>query len=337
MRSIINLLSVAAVLMFAGCTKTSSDSDDDLVGNWVRRSDFEGKARTEAFVAVTENGRVFTGLGFDGTTRLTDVWEYSSDNDSWINRADFPGTARNSAVGFSAGDKVYVGLGYDGVNYLNDLWEYDPQTDTWAQKADFPASARSGAVAFSISGKGYVSSGYDGNFLKDFWQYDPTADMWTKKTSPGGYKRNDAIAFVIDGKAYLCTGVNNGEYVNDLYVYDPETDAWTEKRKLTNSNVDEDYDDDYTTIVRSNAIAFVINGKGYITTGINGSFRANTWEYDPTTDLWKEKTVFEGTAREGAIGFSINNRGYVGLGTSSSFRFDDLREFIPDAEYDEND
>jgi N-acetylneuraminic acid mutarotase len=327
--------SLLLIPLLFSCTK-SSTSSTDLVGNWTRRSDFEGKGRTEAVSAVSSDGKVYTGLGFDGTNRLTDFWAYDPEKDWWIEKSSFPGTPRNSAISFAANGRIYVGLGFDGVNYLKDFWEYDPSTDEWAQVADFAGTARSGAVAFSIDDKGYVCSGYDGNYLKDFWQYDPQTDTWTKKISPGGSKRNDAVVFVIGNKAYLCTGVNNGENVNDMFVYDPLAETWTEKRKLTNVS-DETYDDNYSSIVRSNAVAFSINGKGYITTGTASSYLNNTWEYDPGTDQWTEKTAFEGTGRDGAIGFSVNNRAYVGLGKSSSLRFDDLREFIPDAVYDVND
>jgi hypothetical protein len=118
-------------------------------------------------------------------------------------------------------------------------------------------------------------------------------------------------------------------------MYDATTDTWTEKRKITNSS-DESYDDDYN-IVRSAAVAFVIEGKAYLSTGQNSGYSTTTWEYDPTTDLWDEKTAFSGTTREGAIGFSVNNRGYVALGRSSSLRLDDVREFQPSIETDDND
>lgn len=326
---------ISGVLLVA-CTKTSSSGDDDTVGNWVRRSDFEGRARTEAVVAVGADNEAYIGLGFDGTNRLVDFWLYDPEKDWWIPKDSFPGTPRNSAVSFSANGKIYVGLGYDGVNYLHDFWEYDPVADSWKQVADFPGGGRYGAVAFAIGDKGYVCSGYDGNYLKDFWQYDPLTDTWTKKISPGGSKRNEAVVFVIDDKAYLCTGINNGENVNDMFVYDATTEQWTEKRKLTNVS-DEDYDDKYTTIVRNNAVAFTLNGKGYVTTGLASSYLNNTWEYDPATDLWTEKTAFEGTGRDGAVGFSAGNRAFVGLGKSSSLRFDDLREFVPNVEHNEND
>ncbi|MEO8582427.1 MAG: kelch repeat-containing protein, partial [Flavitalea sp.] len=316
-RNIVMLAGFCLVIL-SGCVKSTSTSTT-TVGNWVRSSDFEGKARTEAVAATASNGKVYVGLGFDGTNRLNDFWEYDATNDFWLKKKEFPGVARNSAVAFSANGKVYVGTGYDGVNYLTDFWQYDPATDEWLQVADFPGSARYGSVAFSIADKGYVCAGYDGNYLKDFYEYDPVANTWVQKISPGGFKRNEAVAFVIDDKAYLCTGVNNGEYVNDLFVYDPSVDKWTEKRQITNVST-ESYDDLYTTIARTNGVAFVLNGKGYVTTGLTSGYVNNTWEYDPATDVWVEKTAFEGAGREGAVGFSIDNRAFVGLGKSASLR-----------------
>ncbi|MBL7736735.1 MAG: hypothetical protein JNL51_14855 [Chitinophagaceae bacterium] len=337
LRTLTYFLLITMTAVGIGCVKTSDSSDDDLVGNWMRRWDFEAKARTEAVSAVTADGKVFVGLGFDGINRLTDFWEYNHSNEVWYQRQSFPGAPRNSAICFSALNKIYVGLGYDGVNYLNDMWRYDPQTDAWEPVAAFPSTGRSGAVAFSINDKGYVSSGYDGNHLKDFWEYDAAGDVWTKKNTHIGLKRNDAVAFVIDNKAYFCTGVNNGEYVNDFFMYDPSTDTWEAKRPIANTDSDLDYDDDYTTITRSNAVAFSLNGKGYITTGINISYRSNTWEYDPATDLWAQRTGFEGTDREGAVAFVINNRAFVGLGNSSNLRFDNFWEFIPGVKQVDND
>jgi N-acetylneuraminic acid mutarotase len=237
-------------------------------------------------------------------------------------------------VAFSAAGKVYVGLGYDGVNKLKDFWEYTPSTDTWKQVADFGGLAKYGATAFTINNKGYVVAGFDGNPSKELWQYSPETDTWILKNGPGS-KRYDAVVFVIDNKAYLATGTNNGSYNNDFWVYDADADQWTEKRKISNVS-DESYDDKYA-ITRSGAVAFTLNGKGYISTGINSGYTATTWEYDPSTDLWSEKTNFQGTTREGAIGFAVNGRGFIALGRSSTLRFDDVREFLPAVEEDDND
>jgi len=79
------------------------------------------------------------------------------ERDTWTQKADFPGTARNSAVAMAVDEKGYLGTGYDGTNYLNDFWEFNPTTNTWAQKADFPGSGRYGAVAFGVNGKAYTT------------------------------------------------------------------------------------------------------------------------------------------------------------------------------------
>ena len=60
---------------------------------------------------------------------------------------------------------------------------------------------------------------------------------------------------------------------------------FTRLRDIADTNTDEDYDDDYA-IVRSGAVAFVIDSKGYVTTGTTGSLKSDYWVYDPDTDLW---------------------------------------------------
>ena len=94
-----------------------------------------------------------------------DFWEYDPAANTWTQKADFGGTARYGAVGFSIGSKGYIGTGYDG-SYIKDFWEYDPAANTWTQKADFGGTARYGAVGFSIGSKGYIGTGYDGSYNK---------------------------------------------------------------------------------------------------------------------------------------------------------------------------
>jgi N-acetylneuraminic acid mutarotase len=341
MKAKIVLISVTALsALLHSCTK-SSDSDDTTEGNWITRSSFEGVARSEA-AAFTIGNKGYVVTGYDGTKRLKDLWQYDPEYNFWQQKAEFPGIARNNAAGFSIGDKGYIGTGFDGYNKLKDFWEYNPATDEWTQKADFGGSGRYNAVAFSIAGKGYISTGFDGNYLKDIWEYDPnegTEGKWTQRVSMSGEKRMGAVAFVYDNKAYICTGTYSGGTVNDFNVFDPakpEGEAWSMLRKISNTS-DDSYDDDYN-IVRSKAVAFVMNNKAYVCCGENGSTYKDTWEYDFATDLWKSKTPFEGSPRTGASAFSINNRGFVLLGkgsTTSTYQYEDIREFFPDQEYNE--
>jgi len=309
-----------------GC-KDEEGNDEELVGNWMELSDFEGIPRSDA-VAFTIGNKAYVGTGFDGDDRLNDFWEYDPQLNNWTRKADFPGIARSGAVGFGTDTKGYIGTGYDGTNKLKDFWEYDPATDAWTQVADFEGSARYGAVAFAIDNKGYVGTGYDGNSLKDFWQYDPSTNQWNQKISLIGGKRRDAAAFVIDGKGYICTGIDNGVYENDFLEYNPITNEWNKKRSIANLS-DDDYDDDYSSIIGVNKAAFSLNGKGYIATGGTSTAEAYVWEYDPSTDLWQEKTSLEASSRVEALGFAIGDLGYVTTGRNSSYYFDDLWGFKP--------
>lgn len=329
-----SIMLLGAVVLGIGCGKTS-DSTEELVGNWSRASDFDGYARSESVSFVIGN-YVYLSTGITDRDRFNDLWEYSHARKYWTQRADLPGTARNSAVAFAIDGKGYIGTGYDGTNKLNDFWQYDPSSNSWTQKASFTGSARYDAVGFALSGKGYISSGYDGNYLKDLWQYDPLTDSWTQKASIGGSKRMAATSFVISDKAYVVSGANNGSALNDLWAYDPATDSWEEKRKISNVS-DDEYDDDYSSIARYNGVAFQMGSYIYFTGGENGSLLSTTWEYNAATDIWTQRTGFEGTARTGAIAFSLGDRGFVLTGRSGSLSFDNMYEFDPTAEQDDDD
>ena len=56
-----------------------------------------------------------------------DFWEYDPATNAWTQKADFGGTARDGAVGFSIGSKGYIGTGYDGTGSTKDFWEYTPE------------------------------------------------------------------------------------------------------------------------------------------------------------------------------------------------------------------
>jgi N-acetylneuraminic acid mutarotase len=241
-------------------------------------------------------------------------------NGTWTQRANFPGTSRGAAIGFSLGTKVYVGLGNDG-SLRKDFWEYTPATDSWNQKADFGGSGRSLAIAFSIDTKGYVGTGSDGSMRNDFWEYDPATNAWTQRASVPGGVRMDAVGFSIGSKGYVGTGFGSSSiftYKDDFWEYDPASDHWTAKANFPGEG-------------RWGAIGFAIGGKGYVGTGFAvGDDCVDFWEYDPATDKWTAKAVFPGPKRSGAFGFSIGSKGYVGTG-SYSLTYKDLWEYDPGA------
>src|SRR5689334_25410056 len=73
---------------------------------------------------------------------------------------------------------------------------------------------------------------------------------------------------------------------------------------------------DFGGTARDSAIAFSIDGKGYIGTGSDAGVRTSDfWEYDPSTNTWTRKADFPGAPIWLATGFSIGSKGYIGTGT----------------------
>ena len=135
-------------------------------------------------------------------------------------------------------------------------------------------------------------------------------------------------------KLYFGTGINSGAYQADFWMFDPATDVGQENVTLDQDTDDDyDYNDDYV-IVRSNASSFSMNGLGYVACGESSK---SIWEYNPSTDIWLERTPLEGSARTDAIGFSINERGFVMLGRTGTSYFDDSWEFKPLEEQNDDD
>ena|GEM_PF-928904 len=70
--------------------------------------------------------------------------------------------------------------------------------------------------------------------------------------------------------------------------------------------------------VRQGSVSFVINGKGYVSTGKDGSAYQDLWEYNVTNNSWTQKANFGGVVRSNATGVASSTKGYVGLGISFS-------------------
>ncbi|HLK27594.1 MAG TPA: kelch repeat-containing protein [Puia sp.] len=341
------------IVTLSSCSKSSVNPTQD--GNWVYVGDFGGTSRTEA-ISFVIGDKAYIGTGIDQlTTRYSDLWSFDPTSNSWYQVATAPAdfTPRNSAVAFAVAGMGYVGSGTDGYNYFSDFWQYDPTGNSWKKVASLGdanngLTPRYNAVAFGLDkyGYGYVGTGNDGrgNQLNDFWQYDPTADKWTELPTYPGFKREQAVAFTHSDKGYLVTGLGTGGApVNDFVVLDPSntTNPWSTLRHISNYSPDS-YDDGYTSIIRYNAVGFVMTGttsdgggdRAYITTGSAGS---TTWAYNFATDLWNQKTSYERASRTGAVGFTVQNRGFVGLGGSGSTPFANIDEWKPDETYNQQD
>jgi len=229
-----------------GCTELNSSVTtyvkdfweyDPVADTWTQKADFGGGfTNAAAGFSIGNKGYVGTGSHItytDGNvvqTGIKEFWQYDPATDTWTQKADFGGSERELAKGFSIGDKGYIGWGQNsGYSSLKDFWEYNPATDTWTRKADTDV-ALNAPSAFSIGNKGYVGTGgTDGNSETiNFWEYDPASDIWTKKADVGGEARGGAVGFAIGNKGYIGTGLliqeTNGQVtltlLKDFWEYD---------------------------------------------------------------------------------------------------------------------
>ncbi|WP_282014188.1 Kelch repeat-containing protein [Marinifilum flexuosum] len=349
---------ILLILILAFSLFSCSDSES-LKGNWIKSSSFEGERRSGA-VSFVIGDYAYVGTGCTGTKEgdsndspwfveykcLKSFYKYSLE-DGWTKiMSEFPGEARTEAVAFIANGKAYVGSGVNiNDERLADFYEFDPTTGIWnpnpIDMTNGP-SARQGAVAFSINDIGYVGTGYgfieddDRCNLKDFYKFEN--GIWSKVNfdNEDGERTRNSTAFVINNKAYIVSGENN---MRQVWEYDPASitntyNGWSRKKNLHKDNR-------WENVMRTQAVSFVINDKGYITTGHIGKLLRDVWEYDPILDHWEEKTPLELeiNSRTDAVAFSLDNRGFITTGTlpGSGYYFDDTWEFNPVMDQDDND
>ncbi len=107
-------------------------------------------------------------------------------------------------------------------------------------------------------------------------------------------------AAAVDGMGY---GLRNTA-TNNFWAYDPIANAWSPRSDLP--------------VPRTSTVAFGLEGKIYVTTGMaNGSRLNDLWAYDPLTDTWEEKAQRPGNAVHAAAGIALGNKAYVYGGNTS--------------------
>ena len=156
-------------------------------------------------------------------------------------------------------------------------------------------------------------------------QPGPPALAWSEKTLLPPGKRVGHTSFVINGKSYVFGGFDGVSLLGDLWEYDPQTDQWTQKASLP------------AGMERRSAASFAINGKGYIVGGLAYDLNnklislGDLWEYDPSSNIWKQKASLPKMQRYSAVGFAVGEKGYVttGINWQSNTTLRDLWEYDP--------
>lgn len=97
---------------------------------WSRLKDLDDDDEDYAILLSGGVGLTLDGMGYIVTGEAggvsKNVWEYNPLTDTWDEKPDFEGTARQDAIAFSFSDKAFVAMGRSGSYYFDDNWEFRP-------------------------------------------------------------------------------------------------------------------------------------------------------------------------------------------------------------------
>jgi chitodextrinase len=262
---------------------------------WTVKATMPSPPKADGSAAVY-NGRLYVFGGYDQTAGdpRAETYEYDPLSNTWTQKASMP-TARWGPIAVEFNGKIYVFSGTAAD--VNEV--YDPVSDTWQTKSSVPPGFNQGLMGVRYGDKIHLF------YHTLHYEYDPATDTYVAKTSMPTPRRWSTVA-VVGNKIYVIGGYHNSYgAVNQNEVYDPATDTWTTKTPMPISKYG---------ITRENP---VINGKIYVTHGLNGGFHTDNYVYDPSTDSWEQKSSAN-YPRDGTECGVINNKLYVVGGRADS-------------------
>lgn len=245
---------------------------------WEKAESFPAQPRIFS-VAFSIGNKGYVGTGLAGTENMhqgtNDFWEYDTQKNSWIQKANFPGGPRYAAVGFSINGKGYITLGANQASHYNDLLEYNPATNQWSKKADFPENGKSDASVFVIDNEAYILFGQAKELFpskKNSWKYSPAKNEWKAFADFPDAPRVGAIVFSYQNKGYALGGTNGAaKRFQDFWEYDAAKNRWAERA-------------DVPFGICSYGFSFVIKNNAYVCTGKakSGTSGSEIWKYEFT-------------------------------------------------------
>jgi len=238
----------------------------------------------------------------------------------WENGAASPGGRAYPAgfAGFFKSDTLfdwlpvaYGALDVSTVTQTN-YW-YDISANAWNTRADGPAPARydlAGTFAV-LSGEKqlFVFGGYGGAAYRNAAaRYRYSTNAWTAIANLPYNAEGVMAAGTIGGYIYVFGGANAGGQLNNTNRYDPVGNSYLARTAMPRSKSE-----------AGCAIAVNENGDScvYLVSGMSDDegdswgYTLSTWEYNPSSNAWRQRADFTGTAVNGSSAATLRNRIYV--------------------------
>jgi N-acetylneuraminic acid mutarotase len=276
--------------------------------------------------SISGFGYVTTGK-LNGFTESNKLFQYNPSSDVWIEKAVFPGTARQYSSVFVLDNKAFLIGGYsENGQALNDVWCYNPFTDSWTQKNNFPSLPRWHSTALSIQNKAFFGMGASADStLSDFWKYDSETDTWDRMADyPGGAMRS-VLGIPIQNKGIFGEGfsVNPITYSTSWFQFDTKLEEWSVFESFPGGTRA------YGTTVSNGLSALVCGGMDE-----DGTISNDCYSID-YSGKWTELAPLPNSGLKGMKGFYIDGTFYLGTGIdqnsvrTSNFYKMGIAEFDP--------
>jgi leucine-zipper-like transcriptional regulator 1 len=174
-------------------------------------------------VAVAFGNSFYVHGGFDGTSRVSDFWQFDFSSMAWREVVVLGGRApspRHSHAAVVHRNSMYVFGGYDG-SYKSDLHEFDLTTNQWSAvpAAGRRPRARYRATAVVCKNLMILYGGHDGTrHLSDTHLFDFDTRTWTALTTEGTppIPRDSHVSVTHANSMYIFGG-SSGSAMNDLH------------------------------------------------------------------------------------------------------------------------
>jgi hypothetical protein len=113
------------------------------------------------------------------------LYEFKPTQQTWLQRADFPGVSTGGSSAFTINEMGYVTCGFvGGLSVVTDqVWAYNPGVNQWIAVQEFTGTSRRFPVAFAVDNKGYYGTGTNGTNFNDFWQYNPSISSLSESST----------------------------------------------------------------------------------------------------------------------------------------------------------
>ena len=245
------------------------------------------------------NGKLYGMTTYGGENSIGVIFEWDPVTNIGVTKIDFDGTTKGSYPNGSMtllNGKFYGLTSGGGLNSYGVIFEWDPVTNIFTKKIDFngieKGSTPQGSLTIS-QGKLYgmtTNGGTNGKGV--IFEWDPSNNIFIKKIDFDGVEKGQnpygSLTFE-DGKFY---GMTNGGGTNNkgvIFEWDPASNTYIKRIDLN------------ATITGSNprGCLTINNGKFYGMTTYVGIYNGGgvIFEWDPATNIFTKKIVFDGAVK----------------------------------------